>query len=159
MPRGGHNAKPTNVHHIHGTKPRAGFHPDEPQPQALEDLTPPAGLDTYGKEAWARNAPILRRNGLLTEADVDVLFGFCDAYAQLRRANNTLRRRNLEPGERRGASADRRAARHDMRMFAIELGMSPAARGRLHISTGAAAGSEPALDPMEEILSGRRGTA
>lgn len=160
MPRGGHNRIPDNVHRLRGTQPEGGFNPNAPSPQPLEDLTPPSGLDRYGKQAWNRIAPVLRRNGLLTEADIEVLFGFCDAYSQLRRANADLRRRKepLTPQERRGAQADRKAARHDMRMFAIELGMSPAARGRLQISTGAAPGGEPA-DPMEELLSGRRGAS
>ena len=159
MPRGGHNAKPTQLKVLQGTDRPDRVHPNEPQPQPLEDLAPPPGLDHYGKHAWNEVAPKLRRNGLLTEIDVGMLFAYCDAYSQLRRANNDLRRRKepLTGADRRGAQADRKAARHDMRLLGVELGLSPAARGRLNISTGAAAGGgNEEADEMEEILSGRR---
>lgn len=149
--------KPTALHKLEGTYRADRANPNEPQPAPLDDLTPPAGLDRDGKSFWNDYAPKLRRNGLLTEADVAMLYGLCDAWSQLQTANRALRRRKdpLTGAERRGAQADRKAARHDLRMFGIELGMSPAARGRLHITTGAPAGDRPAEDPMERLLSER----
>lgn len=151
MPRGGHNAKPTQLKVLQGTARSDRVHPDEPRPDPLDDLTPPTGLDAYGRDAWTRNAPVLTRLGLLTEADRDALAAYCMAYSRWRRANIALRKVKPDDESYRAIAVTVEKAEQAMRLLAGEFGMTPSSRSRLQVAP-----SDVAVDPMEEILRGRR---
>lgn len=59
---------------------------NEPEPQLLNDLTPPAHLRERSRAVWVELAPLLRRNQVLTEMDVLALELLCDAVADYRHA-------------------------------------------------------------------------
>lgn len=168
--------KPIPIRKLQGNPGKRAIPGNVPEAPDIDDLKPPVGLDRYGKEAWSRNAPMLQQMGVLKANHVDALFAYCDAYAQLRRAQLILGKtfsqwkKSLRLSEsadvsdadlysayqsaQRGASVDRKAARLDMRLFAVEFGMTPASQGRLQLATG----KDENTDPMEGLLSGRRST-
>ncbi len=152
MPRGGaRNNKPKALHLVQGTARAGRINDNEPEPAVVEDLKPPTGLDRYGKEAWKRNAPVLQRLGLLTEADVDALMAYCMAYSRWRRANIALR--SVKPDaadEYRKVAVTVEKAEQSMRLFAGEFGMTPSSRSRLQVDTGEKS------DPFEDWMSGGR---
>ena len=170
MARGGRNQKPIPIRDLQGN-PGKRTMPTVAESGDLDDLTPPAGLDYYGKQAWEYNAPILREMGVLKRHHRDALMAYCDAYSQLRRTQNIsamtfkqwLKSTGLDTSDtsrmdlfatytsiQRSANVDRKAARLDIRMFAQEFGMTPVANAKLVIDdTGP-------VDPFAEFTDDRR---
>ena len=137
MPRGGHNALPSNVKVLHGETRPSRVKPDEPRPDELVDLSAPVGLDRYAKEAWEYNAPKLAKLGLLTEIDRNALAAYCTAYSRWRRANIGLKAiKNDDPDEFRKYAITAEKAEQGMRLFQNEFGMTPASRSRLSVDSG-----------------------
>ena len=68
--------KPTALKQLEGT-----FRPDRAQgevfPDLPPDLSPPDHLSEPARDKWVELAPILARNGLLTECDLDALALYC----------------------------------------------------------------------------------
>ena len=145
MVRGGRNAKPTSLKLLQGTARPDRVNANEPKPAAA-DLTVPPGLDTYGRQAWKRWAPLLQGLGILTEVDVDVLALLCDAYSQWRRASRAVRRIDPTSEAYRKVAVSVEKARDQMRMFATEFGMTPASRSRLQVV------APEAVDEFEEMF-------
>src|SRR5690606_6453653 len=141
----GRKPKPTNLKIVQGNPGKRPLNQAEPQPGVLEDLTPPTGLDAYGRDAWKRNAPVLARLGLLTEADRDALAAYCMAYSRWRRANIALRKVKPDDESYRAIAVTVEKAEQSMRLLAGEFGMTPSSRSRLQVAP-----SDVAVDPMEE---------
>lgn len=156
MARGGRNQKPIPIRKQQGNPGRRPI-PEVVEAPDVEDLTPPAGLDYHGKQAWERNAPVLQAMGVLKQNHIDALFAYCDAWSQLRRAQIILSQSfkkwkkslSLDDGDaseidlfaaytsiQRSANVDRKAARLDIRMFAQEFGMTPVANAKLVVDSG-----------------------
>jgi len=81
--------KPTSLKLVTGTDRADRRNGNEPEPQLLEDLTPPAHLAARSAVVWNELAPMLRRIQLLTEADVIAFEMLCDAVADYRLARET----------------------------------------------------------------------
>jgi P27 family predicted phage terminase small subunit len=64
---------------------------DEPDPDALVDVDPPAWLSEVAQEEWRRLAPELIRLGLLTVADFGLFATYCSAWADFVTAEQALR--------------------------------------------------------------------
>ena len=133
MVRGGRNAKPTSLKLLQGTARPDRVNANEPKPSAASLAVPP-GLDTYGRQAWKRWAPMLTQLGVLTEADVDVLALACDCYSQWRRASRAIRKIDPASEAYRKVAVSVEKARDQLRMLAGEFGMTPASRSRLQVS-------------------------
>lgn len=146
----GRKPKSTVLKLVSGNPGKRPLNDAEPQPVVLVDLTSPKSLDSYGRQCWNRNAPVLQGIGILTEADVDLLTLYCDAYSQWRRASIAVRRLKPTDDLYRRVAVSVERARDQMRLLASELGLSPSSRSRLSVGTGASD-----VDPMEELLSGR----
>jgi P27 family predicted phage terminase small subunit len=109
----------------------------------------PAGMDDSAKRVWVRvlhdAAP-----GLITAADADVLRLYCEAVVRGNRAGRELARgefvvegRSDSPGMvRNHLHVVVKAERDAVRLFARELGLSPAARAGLQVQVGPAAGGD-----------------
>lgn len=150
MPRGGaHNTKPTALRLLQG---RTDVRDDEPQPEPLLDLTPPAELDDVARECWQRNAPTLANMGVLSASDADLLAVYCDAYSQWRRTSRALRRIAPTNDNYRKVAVSVEKARDQMRLLAGEFGMTPSSRSRLSVGKA----KDTPVDEMEGLLSGRR---
>src|SRR5262245_40702593 len=86
----GRKPEPTALKILRGNPGKRPLNPDEPTPAAA-DVTAPEWLDPAAKAEWARLAPILSRNGLLTEMDVDALTAYCQAWCTWRTAVQKIR--------------------------------------------------------------------
>ena len=104
--------KPTALKLVTGTDRADRANGNEPEPQLLNDLTPPSHLSERSAAVWREVAPMLRRIQVLTEADVISLEMLCDAVADYRLARET-----------RGESFPRR------RHFLLERRRQEVARG------------------------------
>lgn len=150
MARGGaRNNTPTAIKMLTGNPGKRPLNLREPQPE-IADLTPPDDLDDAGRQAWERNAPILQRMGVFTEADRETLMLYCDAYSQWRRSVVTLRKIAPVNEKYRSVAVTVEKARDQMRYLLTEMGMSPASRSRLSVAPKA-----EDVDPMEALLSGK----
>ncbi len=78
--------KPTALKAIEGNRGKQSVNKQEPDPDYLDDLTPPAWLPKDAKEVWNNVAPKLRKARLLTVADVELLAMGCVSIAQYRRS-------------------------------------------------------------------------
>jgi P27 family predicted phage terminase small subunit len=81
----GRPPKPTAVKRMKGTDRADRRNGNEPEPDALLDLTPPAHLEPDSAEVWRQVAPMLRKAHVLTVADVIALEMLCDAVADYRK--------------------------------------------------------------------------
>lgn len=141
----GRRPKPTHLKLIQGNPGKRTFNDAEPKPP--RGLSPPPDhMATVAKEAWNRLAPLLDQMGILTIADVAALERLCECLAEiyecrevLQRTGGTYETKNLA-GERmfrsrpevaRLADADRR-----FRAYAVEFGLTPAARSRVRVADG-----------------------
>jgi P27 family predicted phage terminase small subunit len=134
---------PTRLKVLHGNPGRRDLPANEPKPDS--DLPePPEHLDEYARQEWVRLAPGLHTLGLLYDVDRAVFAAYCETYSKWRHAEDELNKLKKEGalkamvlktisgnyiqnplvGIARGAMAD-------MVKYAIEFGLTPAARARL----------------------------
>nr|PZN59463.1 MAG: phage terminase small subunit P27 family [Sphaerobacter thermophilus] len=132
MPRGGHNRKPTVLKVIQGNPGKRALNKNEPKPRPIAP-EPPPGLDRFGREAWRRLAPLLERQGLLTEDDAELFWAFCQTWSQLRKAVRELNKMNPRDEDYRKVAVTVENARKDLRLLAVEFGLTPAARSRIDL--------------------------
>lgn len=163
--RGGRPKKPTQVHILAGNPSKI---PDlekraaaEPRPPEATAPKPPAYLPKAAKKCWKENAKILSASRLLTEADLGALEAYCMAYALYRRAVEELGEGTIVYRPQEGTQPDTlyqderpqsraiRSYMKEMREWAREFGMTPAARGRMELPEP----DQPA-DDMERLLRG-----
>ncbi len=136
MPKGVHNKKPTALKVLRGTARPDRLPANEPKPRPVAPEMP-TGLDYYSKQAWKRNAPVLERLGLLTEADADIFYAYCHAFSRYVQANRRLKQiikiadNNIKVVRQAEVSVEN--AEHSLRLLANEFGLTPAARGRLNV--------------------------
>lgn len=86
----GRPRKPTALKLVEGNAGKRGLPQGEPEPDVLQDLSPPPHLAPRSAEVWRELAPMLRRMGVLTVADVVALEMLCDAVADYRLARQEL---------------------------------------------------------------------
>ena len=128
---------PTAVKKLKGT---AVANKDEPAPDVLVALgEPPAFIGEYGAEEWHRVGPVLIRLGLLTEADLVAFTAYCMTVQVMIEAKQDIDRNGMTIEGVRGvvrnpALATFAAATTSLRNLAVEFGMTPSARSRLHTS-------------------------
>lgn len=79
--RGGHNKVPTALALVRGNPGKRPLNDAEPQPPAMSSTNPPEWLDATAKRHWRR---VLRVATWLTEADLDRLALYCQAYSRYR---------------------------------------------------------------------------
>jgi len=122
-----------------------------------DDFDCPSWLNRYAKEEWARLAPALRAQGVLTMLDVNAFAAYCEAYARWRDAEEHI--------EKYGATfetpsgyiqqtpyvAIANKAIKDMQSFCNEFGLTPASRARILAASDSKSSQE---DPMEQLLTG-----
>ena len=131
---------PTALKVITGNPGKRALPKNEPRPEAPKSLKPLAWLSPEAKKEWRRVAPELERCGLLTEVDIGLLAAYCDAFADMQRAEkgrakldddlattpNGLVQQHALVGIKRGA-------RSDMATFCKLFGMAPTARSGMDV--------------------------
>ena len=152
----GRKPVPTQLKLLRGNPGKRPISPREPAPDALETETPPpAWLEAAAKKEWNRLAPLLAKNGLLSELDADALTAYCVTFAEWRRATAAARKQStvmsangfLMPSP---YVAMARQALALMRSLMNDFGMTPSARARVTKITPLA--PAPASNPLEKFL-------
>lgn len=147
--------KPTALKAVEGNRGKRPSNKQEPDPEYVEDLSPPAWLPADAKAVWTNVAPKLRAAKLLTVIDIEMLAMGCVSIAQYRGAVKEAGAR-LVIDQKAAAEADQvdksesdddapkgaclnpwlivqsMAFKQAMKVF-TEFGMSPSSRTRLAI--------------------------
>lgn len=162
----GRRPKPTALRILEGNRSHSPINGNEPQPRPLSPEKPD-WLCKLGSLEWDRiTAEMCEIPGWLGQTDTAVLAGYCQSYGRWRQAEALLEEHGLtyealviHDEDQRGGkpemlqttikprpevkiAKDERAA---MLRFAIELGLSPTARVKIHINPGDR--SDDDLDP------------
>ncbi len=80
----GRTPKPTALHAVAGNPGKRARNQNEPEPDLLSDLNPPAHLPEASAAVWRELAWMLRKAKILTVADVIAFEMLCDAVADYR---------------------------------------------------------------------------
>ena len=112
-------ATPTALKLLAGNPGKRPFTPNEPMPPGHPPVCP-VWLRGPALEEWNRIVPILSKLGVLTSVDNSVLVGYVTTYGEV--VDTYKAYRPLKP-----------ALLGQMRAFAVELGLTPAARAKLSI--------------------------
>ena len=78
--------KPSSVKAATGNPGKRAASKGEPDPDYLEDLSPPEWLSDGARVVWEQEAPKFRKARLLTEIDVMAFAALCQAASDYRRA-------------------------------------------------------------------------
>lgn len=111
------------------------------RPAASQGLEAPGWLLPAAREEWVRVMPELERLERLSPVDLQLLAAYCQAFARWREAEARVEAdgavlvirddkgtvRSAAPSPWSGLALKHASA---MRQFAVELGLSPASRGR-----------------------------
>ena len=134
----GRNPKPTSLKVIEGNRGKRALNNQEPDPEYLNDLTPPDYLTESAKVVRNQIAQDLRNARVLTKVDVPMLHMACEAIATYRKAvaKCDQREKNGDIGESSsiGYWEMVKSMSFKQAMAALQqFGMSPAARTRIAI--------------------------
>lgn len=110
---------PTAIKKLAGNPGKRPMNEHEIKPELGAPLCP-TWLTGHAKEEWERIVPELERLGVLTMVDNSVLIGHCATYGEIAQT--------IENGEPLKA-----ALLGQMRAYACELGLTPAARAKLAV--------------------------
>jgi P27 family predicted phage terminase small subunit len=123
-------------------KARGTYQPSRAAPNEVSfkvtRLDPPAWLDEYALEEWRRIVPMLDEVKVLTDPDLVALANYCSTVSVAIRATIEVNK-NLMAKHVNGAAIRRvnplvkvaQNARAECLRFAIEFGLTPAARSRI----------------------------
>lgn len=152
MSRRGPPPKPRELKLIQGTHRPDREARGAPRPE-VKAPTCPAWLGREGKREWKRIVPELLALGLISELDRAALAGYCQSWHRLHEAERALEHAGaltyttasgqVKPRPEVGIAS---LALSQIRAFAQEFGMSPAARTR--VSARPAAKANP-FDDLE----------
>jgi P27 family predicted phage terminase small subunit len=153
---------------VEGNRGKRALNQQEPDPDYLQDLTPPAWLPDGAKVVWDQLAPQLTRSKLLTVVDVHALEMGCVAIANYRMATEQAGARLVinvakdggeiaQDDDEPGATAARGGAlnpwliiqsmAYKQAMAVLrEFGATPAARSRVAINPQGQLFSDPAAN-------------
>lgn len=141
----GRYSKPTSLKVIEGNRGKRKLNKQEPDPEYLEDLSPPEWLPEPAKAVWNDIVPHLRLARMLSTVDVPMLSKGCVAIAQYRHATRMLGEQLVIEGGQATEGEPPKAAQLNQWMVAqsmafkqamavfMQFGMSPAARTRIAI--------------------------
>ena len=129
---------PTGWKKLTGNKGGRPLPPDEPKPRPIEPECP-SDIDTRAKKTFKKLAPILRRMGILTEADGYALGILCQIQSRLETLHRKIKKeKTLVQFGRHGEQSSvytvmERQYYKLYRDFAGEFGLSPRGRTGLQV--------------------------
>jgi P27 family predicted phage terminase small subunit len=171
---GGHNRKSTKTKELEGNLGKRALNRDEPKP---EEGVPqiPIRLPAMARAHWNRLVPIVKKMKVLTVADGDALAAYCTVLMRWELATAAIEKYGiilatpdylvdpLTPGPAIPTGvvtlAINQAVRiqsdaiRQMRAFENEFGLTPASRGKLHVTPDGGG-----ADPLDDFLSGGKGS-
>lgn len=159
----GRPPKPTKLKIIEGNRGKRPLNENEPKPQPIAPECPD-WLCEDAKIEWARVAPELENLGLLTRIDMAALVGYCESWAEYKKAKQFIHKKG-ESYIIRNDDEDKtikyiqqfpqvaiaNKALQQIRAFCTLFGLSPSDRGRLQLL-----GQADTEDEMEQLLKGGR---
>ena len=129
--------KPTQQKKLQGTYREDRANPGEVFPSAPDSVDAPPFLDGEAKDKWYATAPMLQRNGLLTECDLDTLAIYYQTWARYVEAESKLSTDGATTVARSGYQQVSAwvtiATRADLLKLGDRLGLNPSARGRISV--------------------------
>lgn len=137
--RSGRPRKPSAVKKANGTfRPSRAAKNEVSFP--VSRLNPPDWLDDEAREEWERIIPLLDSVRILTDADLLALANYCSVAGLAIQATKAYQRDGIYPPLLRGAKIRRvhpmvavaKEARMQALRYAVEFGLTPAARSRVH---------------------------
>lgn len=169
----GRKPKPTALKLLTGNPGKRPLPENEPKPPPVAPRCP-HWLHKEAKKEWKRIAPILEQLGLLTQADMAALAGYCQSWAQFREATEFIHKNGhaypiwerSEDGSVKRDEAGKPILRYmqqwpqvsianqalkQIRSFCSEFGLTPSARGRISIPT------QETADEYKEFRRGKSG--
>jgi P27 family predicted phage terminase small subunit len=137
----GRKPKPTSRRRLEGNPGKRAINREEPEvpPAPAGFEAPPLELlgDPVAQAEWARLAPLLRRVGMITDADRGVLLALCQQWSRYLDANVKVAAAGLVVKAPSGypmpnpyIGIANKALVHCTRLWA-ELGLTPSARSRV----------------------------
>lgn len=151
----GRKPDPTVLRVLKGNPSKRPLPTKEPTPKLVDASHPPPDwLDDAAKAEWRRIAPMLARNGLLTEMDLDALTAYCHAWCVWKDANAKIRQFGIVIKAKNGFPMASpylpiaNKAMVTMKAFMIEFGMTPSSRSRVTRSDA----ETPAVNPLARFL-------
>lgn len=139
----GRKPKPSNLKLFEGNPGKRNLSENEPKPEPVAPDCPD-WLSEDAQKEWQRVAPQLECLGLLTQIDMATLAGYCESWAQYKRAIQFI----YEYGEVYPLKTDAGEIKYlqqvpqvgiankalaNIRALAAEFGMTPSARGRIEV--------------------------
>jgi P27 family predicted phage terminase small subunit len=150
MGRRGPQPVPTNLRLLRGESRPSRINRQEPKPRELLPEAPD-WLSAAAAEEWARLVPDLIVMGTVKAADATALACYCEAVARFRVASEIVSKAGLMLKDRDGivrknpAVGMARDAGAEVRQWAREFGLTPAARQPLRVEHSTAPGSAERL--------------
>jgi len=129
-------SKPAALRVLQGSRGARPLPKNEAKPRPLIPR-PPAHLDATAKRQWRRIAKALTADGLLTELDRTALAMLCLAYSRLVDAEKNIQKHGVFIRASNGDVVESPyvsisfEAMDQIRVLAIEFGMTPASRARI----------------------------
>lgn len=134
----GRPRKPTALRGIDGGKAPKRGEPAEPKPEAA--IRRPQSLTARAKVHWEKLAPSLVKSGVLTEWDVNLFAGYCEAAARFDEARKLVSKHGLTvPGRTAGQFVKnpmiqvQRDALDEMLRIGARFGLSPSDRAGIKV--------------------------
>jgi P27 family predicted phage terminase small subunit len=140
---------PSAIREARGQRPDR-LNPAEPAPARGDGPPePPESLCPEAQAKWRRLAPDLWAKGVLTPWDTEILAAYCDLAYQVERIREKLKSGLVVRGRRDGLVTSPtwriyREALGLLRLYAVELGLTPAARSQIRALPPPELGAEAA---------------
>lgn len=136
--RPGRKPKPTHIKLVEGRPGHRALNQDEPQPDAVDEgLKPPAWLSGEARTKWEEDFPLLVRNGMITDVDVNAFARYCQAYGRMIVAESMVAKQGEVliapsgfPVQNPYLAVANKAA-EQMHKAETEFGMTPSSRSRV----------------------------
>lgn len=114
----GRRPTPTRLKVINGTAQPSRINKKEPKIKAAAIPNCPAWMNAEGKKEWRRIAKVLTESGIVTQLDYVVLATFCQMWGRYVEAEKAGQEVNVSHITQ-------------MRLLAVEMGMSPSSRSKV----------------------------
>ena len=158
MGKRGPAPKPTNLKLLQGNPGKRKLNEDEPKYECSDEIiNPPPFLSRYAKKEWKRIIPLLKKNGIISDVDVNTLAAYCQSYHRWIEAEKAVRTYGLTTVTDKGNIIQRpevgiaNKAMEAMVKYAKEFGLTPSSRTNLHIKT-----PDEVDDPLVEFMKGTK---
>lgn len=157
----GRRPKPTHLKLLAGKPGHRALPENEPQPEVLEAVPePPAHLSGLARAQWDLTLPLLRKNKILTEIDLNAFAAYCQAYGRWQEAEDYVGKQGMVVLAPSGFPVQNpylavaNKALEQMHKLQVEFGMTPSSRTR--VSTAGAGGKK---NKFSELKSGTKAAA